>query len=788
MAGTGAVLLAHRPSACRDRSSQREGGLMIITASRGRNSFDSNPEPRSFENFELFKQFIVSDRALEKGLQYITGLCKVAPQDARHQEQFAASIGKPHRCKDCVSERSWLGLDIDGCLSAHSFEILKQVLVGYNALLYTTASHTENAPRCRVIIELDRAVDRSIFMQVSRHVRDQIDSRMNGEHLKWDAACDRPEQALYLPLVTTKYWNFNGPPIKVGDIEISPNESPQTPSEPVPFVGNEDPVAVMEWITQIERVKRAQKGKRNPTINSASYFLGELIGAGRLQHDLIVHSLMEAAEPWGEPVKQRKKILAGIASGRQNPKFMDSKSETGWRAGNARIETLAASSTALTQGPTLPLVSPNALVQLNPLSHLSPSGQMAINQFESKVLLKRGDTVVPESIDWLWEGWLACGKMHIIGGAPGCGKTTIACKLAATVTTGGLWPDGTRAPVGDVVIWSGEDDIENVLAPRMIASGADMKRVQFIVGVRENGKDVSFDPSKDLSKLEETLSGLSDVRLLVIDPIVSTVSGDSHRNAEVRRALQPLVDLTTKLDCALIGITHFTKGTQGRDPVERITGSLAFAALARVVMVASMNESGDEPRSDRLLVRAKSNLGPSTGGFSYSLAYEPLTQYPGVTGSNVIWGDELTGSAREILGQAEATIGSDDPGCLETCKDWLTKYLGNGGVLAEAVQRAGKGAGHSLATLKRAKAALGVKSKRFHDKWVWLPSLKLEGEQAAQGDQGVQEVQVAQVVQSSLPMPPPSLDDYWRANPQPIVAQATGSTKGGLLRLPPKLT
>lgn len=767
---------------------------MLITASRGRNAFDSSPEPKTFDDFEQLTQFILSDLALEKGNQYITALCKVAPEDARHKELFPKAIGKPHRCKDCASDRSWLGLDIDGCLSAHSFNILQQVLSNYSALLYTTASHTPHAPRCRVIIELDRAVDRITFKRVTQRVQREIDEQMNGSPIKWDKACDTPEQALYLPLVTAQAWRFRGSPVEVLDVELGANQVSDAKNHSAPTTLVEDPLAVNEWCMQLERVKKAKKGQRNSTINSASFFLGQLIGAGRLQHGRVMESLVAAAEPWGEPEKQRGKILAGLSSGGQEPKYLDAVSQAVWGAGNAQIETLFTGRDSIpSHGPQLADFQPSALSQLTPLSALSSLGQLNelqslnLGSLETKVLIKRGDTIVPEPICWIWKGWLACGKMHIIGGAPGCGKTTIACKLAATVTCGGLWPDGTRAPLGDVVIWSGEDDIENVLAPRMIASGADMKRVHFVVGIREHGKDVSFDPSKDLDKLAEALSSISDVRLLVVDPIVSTVGGvDSHRNAEVRRALQPLVDLTAKLDCGLIGITHFTKGTQGRDPVERITGSLAFAALARVVMVASVKE-GSEGGPDRLLVRAKSNLGPSTGGFSYHLAYEPLPDYPKIVGSNLVWGDELTGSAREILGQAEGPAVSEDPGSLEACKAWLATYMKGGGVLAEDVQKAAAEARHSAATLKRAKAALGIKSKRFHDKWIWLPGPLPLLERTLQEAQGVQQAQADQEAQSTQALPP-SLEEYWRKNSQILTAGPTQTSIEAASRASPKLT
>ena len=97
-----------------------------------------------------------------------------------------------------------------------------------------------------------------------------------------------------------------------------------------------------------------------------------------------------------------------------------------------------------------------------------------------RVHLIRGDEVKPEPIRWLWDGWLAKGKLHVLAGPPGTGKTTLAVALAAAVTQGGMWPDGSRAPTGDVLLFSAEDDVKDTLAPRLIAAGADMKRVWFI--------------------------------------------------------------------------------------------------------------------------------------------------------------------------------------------------------------------------------------------------------------------------------------------------------------------
>jgi putative DNA primase/helicase len=188
------------------------------------------------------------------------------------------------------------------------------------------------------------------------------------------------------------------------------------------------------------------------------------------------------------------------------------------------------------------------------------------------VTLKRASDLEAASITWVWPGWLARGKAHIIGGQPGAGKTTLAMKFAATVTTGGRWPDGTTATRGNVILWSGEDDPADTLVPRLAASGADLGRVFFVEGVIEGKERRPFDPAKDIGPLKQAIEAAGGAVLLVVDLIVSAVAGDSHKNSETRRSLQPLLDLASNVGAALLGVTHFSKGTSGREPIERITG------------------------------------------------------------------------------------------------------------------------------------------------------------------------------------------------------------------------
>ena len=115
-----------------------------------------------------------------------------------------------------------------------------------------------------------------------------------------------------------------------------------------------------------------------------------------------------------------------------------------------------------------------------------------------RIKITMGANMEPQTIAWLWPGWLAHGKLHILAGRPGSLKTTTAMDFAATETVGGQWPDGSPASAGNVLVWSGEDAIDDTLLPRFMAAGGDRTRVSFISGVEEDGKTRSFDPARDM--------------------------------------------------------------------------------------------------------------------------------------------------------------------------------------------------------------------------------------------------------------------------------------------------
>lgn len=346
-----------------------------------------------------------------------------------------------------------------------------------------------------------------------------------------------------------------------------------------------------------------------------------------------------------------------------------------------------------------------------------------------RVELIGADQLKPEAIRWLWPGWLARGKLHVLAGAPGTGKTTLAMAMAAAVSASTALPSGWKPRRGSVLIWSGEDDPADTLVPRLIAAGADRSRIHFVRDtIDEDDYRRPFDPSRDVDMLAIAALGIKDIALIVVDPLVSAIGGDSHKNAEVRRGLAPLVGLAARLDAALLGITHYSKGTGGREPLERVSGSLAFGALARVVMGTVRQKEGEDSTQNMVLARAKSNIGPDGGGYAYAFEQIELAGYDGLIASRIVWGSELQGTARELLAEPEETREDREAPARDGAKEFLLELLQEGPVATEEIKAEGKDAGFTFATLRRAKDVIGAKARKngFEDsRWFWsLPDPK----------------------------------------------------------------
>ena len=345
----------------------------------------------------------------------------------------------------------------------------------------------------------------------------------------------------------------------------------------------------------------------------------------------------------------------------------------------------------------------------------------------------------PEHVAWFWDGYLAKGKFHLLGGDPGTSKSTIAIDLAARITRGADWPDGSKNEQGPahVVIWSGEDAASDTLLPRFMLAGGNRDLAHFVrADAVVGGKD--FDISVHVPQLEAAAVAVREqsdgipIGLFIVDPVANLAPADNSQNAKIRQYLNPLVKFGERQGVAILGISHLSKGTEKRGSTQRITGSLAFAALARLVLFAS-KVAGD-PESRRIFSRGKSNISADSGGYYYKVNEIPVT-IDGSTRpvSGIEWGAPFHGNADDALRKAEADQRHSNKiqsPALDNAKTFLKKALADGPVPAkEIVKDARDGHGITPATLTRAKEKLGIESEKIgagkDSYWTWaMPDIE----------------------------------------------------------------
>lgn len=340
------------------------------------------------------------------------------------------------------------------------------------------------------------------------------------------------------------------------------------------------------------------------------------------------------------------------------------------------------------------------------------------------VLYRRVSEIEPRAINWLWPNRIPRGKLSIIVGNPGLGKSQICASLAAIVSTGGLWPvDRTPAEKGKVIILSAEDDEADTIRPRLEAAGAALENVYILQAIEaedEKGEKEkrAFSLASDIARLGSLLHSLGNVALVIIDPITAYLGkADSHKNAEVRALLAPLQEMAAAQGTAILAVSHLTK-SQGVDALQRVQGSIAFAAAARSVWGVAKDK--DNP-ARRFFLPLKNNVGTDLTGFAYSVeAFNLEGTDPAIETSHVMWDKELvTQPADEVFGQS--VMSHDENTELETAKDFLRAILLEGPVPTKQIESDARGAGHSWATVRRAQVALKIEATKdgFRSPWMW---------------------------------------------------------------------
>lgn len=359
--------------------------------------------------------------------------------------------------------------------------------------------------------------------------------------------------------------------------------------------------------------------------------------------------------------------------------------------------------------------------------------------YRDKLVLRIGSETKKKAINYLLPGYLIRGKLNVLAGEFGAGKSMISAAMGARVTQGGShssWPGSTPNREGNVLIISTEDEFDDTICPRLNAAGANMSRVAHIDGIQTMSGDVrSFDFSAelDIKILCDMTEDVGNVDLLIIDPIGQTISGDAKNNSKAQKAFEQLGKLAKRLNCAILGITHVSKTTKGKAPLSRIAGPQAISGVPRSVMLTAKIESKTEDGFDCVLVQAKTSLCKTEGGFSYRIESVKIEDDDGIfETSKIVWGDPIYGDPMKLLQEADDGEGTAKPSAIGKAIDFLNDVLANGPMLSNDVSNKASELGISSSTLVRARKELGVISQKkkgsgqfSHFEWS-LPVEKFE--------------------------------------------------------------
>lgn len=312
--------------------------------------------------------------------------------------------------------------------------------------------------------------------------------------------------------------------------------------------------------------------------------------------------------------------------------------------------------------------------------------------------------VAVEEVKWLWYPYIPFGKITIVQGDGGNGKTTMISAIAADVTRGIPLPESKETlPPMNVIIQNAEDGIGDTIKPRLITLGADFNRIDFI---DETDDDLTLSDSR----IEQAIKQ-KNAKLFILDPLQAYLGADvdMHRANEVRPVFKRLSQIAAQTGCAIILVGHLNKSANNSQ--YRGLGSIDIFAAARSVLTVGRIKGKEYLRA---FAQGKSNLAPE--GMAMAFELNPDLGFR--------WIGEYDVSVEQLM-RSNSSFGKDS--LSEKAQELLKRELTGKAIPASEVISIAEKEGISEKTLRRAKAALGVISNKKENTWVWtLPDSKNE--------------------------------------------------------------
>lgn len=323
-----------------------------------------------------------------------------------------------------------------------------------------------------------------------------------------------------------------------------------------------------------------------------------------------------------------------------------------------------------------------------------------------EISTKKYSEVRSKKIDWLWYPYIAYGKVTLLVGDPGDGKSTFALQVAAILTAGRKFPTGNRVrkPI-NVIYQCNEDDPADTIKPRLVRAKADCNRVLFF----NDADNLTLD-DKRLEKAIET----SNAKLVIFDPIQSFLSADADMVSAVRMraVLKRISEIAKRQQCAILLIGHLNKSVGGKD-LYRALGSIDISAVARSVLMISRDEEAPETR---YMTQIKNNIGYEGPVVSFKLTKEGFE-----------WGEVISKTSQNDEKESNAPI--------DVARAAITALIQDGEVSSNDLFLHLDSLGLSRSTTRRAIKDLGLESKKHGKVWYWQTATNSEsGSNSKKGD------------------------------------------------------
>lgn len=298
-----------------------------------------------------------------------------------------------------------------------------------------------------------------------------------------------------------------------------------------------------------------------------------------------------------------------------------------------------------------------------------------------------------ESVSWLWYPFIPYGKVTIIQGDPGEGKTTLVLQIIARLTKGESIIDEKEKPPINVIYQTAEDGLADTIKPRLLSADADCSKVLVI-----DDRDTPL-TMRDV-RLEQAIVE-TNAKLVVLDPIQGFLGADvdMHRANEIRPIMKHISELAEKYKCAIILIGHMNKCSVGKSAYRGL-GSIDFQAAARSVLIVGRIK--DEPKV-RVVCQTKSSLAPEAKAVAFRLNEE--TGFEWIGELDIMADDLLSGTVKGTKKQE--------------AMDFLENLLAYGQMAQTEITELARQNGISDKTLRNAKDELKIKSKRVNNQWHW---------------------------------------------------------------------